>query len=253
MIFDSNWSLLEAGGAYTSTYSEILAKYPPGEAGVRQLLADARVTTVYDNDLEAAAALASGAGSAPSRPATPGPLGEWRRTEGFEPPLNIQHEKENLEQWLAQGPQARQLPIAEDEIISPDQALAIDTETWAQWELYLLNPERISKTYRWVGIRIADVGVIGPFSTDSENAIAITGLGPTHGTAELLAWKSDSVALDQPDLVTPLTKDWQPPDVAIVRPTQDLRRAEVSVVTLAEASAVLTETQRGVGRESPES
>jgi hypothetical protein len=253
MILDSNWSLLEAGGGYTSTYSEILTRYQSGQAGVQKLLDDARVTTVFDNDNTASDALADEADTALDRPATPGQLGEWRRSEGFEPPLQVNDEARQLDEWLANKADARQLPTADDEVISPDQASAIGSDGWVQWELYVLDPETMRSAFQWVGVRIADAGVIGPFSTDSENAIAITGLGPLEGKAEFLAWQSAEVALDRPDLVVGIADEWRPPDVAILQPRRDPREAKVTIMTFAEASALLTESQRGVGRSSPES
>jgi hypothetical protein len=89
LVFDQDYNLIDAGGNHLDAYREVLALYPgQGLDRVVALLDDAWVQYEFDNEWGLSVVNADDPAAIPSRdegrPATPGPLGTWRRENGFE-------------------------------------------------------------------------------------------------------------------------------------------------------------------------
>lgn len=226
MIFDEGWTLLEAKTNQTALYRELLALYgPPSLATVRALIDDARVVADWwashaPDVLDEPDAPELDLRSLPPRPSTPGPLGEWRRVNGWEDdPAAPSQEQQQLEAWLAADPAIRRLPDVDDGQLPLDElAAALGTDVLVDWRVYLLHADAFQREYPWVGLRLVDVGVQGLLSTSGHEVFYFSTLGPVDATAELVAWRdpdSDAVDVADPDLVVALP-GWRPPEVVLI-------------------------------------
>lgn len=235
MILDEDGNLLEAVSRNTELYRELLALYgPPGLDAVISLVDDGRTLAIWsanrvdpddpDNpDFDP--------GPLPPRPATPGPLGEWRRANGWESdPDAPSPEQQQFEAWLASDPATRLLPDIDDGELPLDElAAALGTDTLVDWRVYLLHIDALERDYPWVGLRLVDVGMFGLLNTAGHRVLDFSTLGPPDAAAELLAWRepdSQAVDLTRPDLVVALP-GWRPPDVVLIDLRDSLERPAI--------------------------
>lgn len=90
MIFDPDWEMIEAGGGHYDKFNEVYRLYTEGDgmARVLALIADAsaRLSASNDRALEENQMTPEEleASSSWTLPPTPGPLGEWRQSNGYE-------------------------------------------------------------------------------------------------------------------------------------------------------------------------
>lgn len=217
MLLDRAWQVLEGGGGHGRQFAEVLALYgEPDLDALLRLLADARVAAEYS--------IRTGINAREGGWQTPGPLGEWRRANGWEHDAQAPSpEDQRLAMWLASDPATRPLPDVDDGELPLDQlAAALGTDALITWRVHLLGMDGFGERYPWVGLRLVDVGLYGIFWTAGQQTLDLAPLGPAGATAELVAWhESDGNAVDRacPDLVLPLTA--QSPGVVTV----DLRSA----------------------------
>jgi hypothetical protein len=227
MILDEQWTLLEAGGGYTEVYTELLELYgEPGQGTVEALIADARPGIEWANRPGAP----NPEGQDEPRPPTRGPLGEWRRAQGYETTNEPTYEIE-IAEWFGRHPDERQLPTTEGEY-PPEFPAMLGTDPLLSWQLNVVASSEWRATHPWVALRFRDVGIIGPFSTGLDDLIPISGLGP-DSTGEFIAWTSLDFDLGNPDLVQPLDANWRPPEVGVL----DFRGDPPSFFTQTESEA----------------
>lgn len=215
LLLDEDWRVLVGAGGHTRQFAELLALYgTPGLDAILALTADARVHIEWSNRQPSDPALEE------PRPTTPGPLGAWRRANGWEhDPDAPSHEEQRLEAWLTQDPATRPLPDVDDGDFPLDAlAAALGTDTLVDWRVQLVGIDAFHREYPWVGLRLVDVGLYGIHSTTGHDSLEFSTLGPTDADAELVAWRrADGNMVDRarPDLVVPL-RGWRPPDAVLV-------------------------------------
>ncbi|GIU91578.1 MAG: hypothetical protein KatS3mg011_0484 [Acidimicrobiia bacterium] len=199
MVFDNTWSLVEAGGGHYQVYREIWSRYVPHDGGsLIRLLDDARVQLAYDNEQVLAAEETDGGrpdrDRFENRPSTPGPLGEWRRERGFEPPTGGADGagEDGLGDWLAVDPARRQLPLIVEDL-PPGAEQAIGGDVLVPREAVVTLDDRAAATYPWVGLRFVGVGVLGPFRTHSDGPVPIDGIGGTVSPVQVVVWNSETI------------------------------------------------------------
>jgi hypothetical protein len=89
--------------------------------------------------------------------------------------------------WAHQDPEYRQLPQSRDEI--PGLENAVGREVVESEFLVVLDDVPQEEWPTFIGVRFPSVGVLGPFSVESDIAIAdLLGVMPTSGAAQILAW-----------------------------------------------------------------
>jgi hypothetical protein len=188
LIVGSDWNLIEAAGEHFDVYREVLALYGKGREALLSLIADASVplrasnraalreSEMSEEELEQSSPIPV--------PTTRGPLGEWRRANGYEGEVQA---AVSLEEWLAVPAEERQLFMIEEEVI-PGSAAALGFEGWIERELVVVNPSELTVRYPWIGVRVPGVGVLGPFSLSSEVETSISGLLPAGLPIELVGW-----------------------------------------------------------------
>lgn len=257
LIFDESYQLLDAGGGYYEAYSEILSLYPGRNLeNLIQLLDDAWVLHEFDNEWALAVRSSPDPANAPDRsegrPATPGPLGEWRVDHKFETPLD--EDESALAAWMETPSNLRQLPVSEDELM-PGLEAALNVDRLELGTAFVEVSDAFSMRYAWIGFRIVDSGVIGPFSTDAQGGLVpISGYGPVIGVLEFVGWSEvDVVDLGALDVLATLrVEDWTPPSVLWIQADLDGEAGvRIDTVSLDEQGAAIRAGSSG--SDTPES
>jgi hypothetical protein len=207
LIFDTNWRLIEAGGQHYDAFTEVIDLYgQQGPDHVIALINDAAGRLQSENqrflaERDRSTEELASAASTPLGP-TRGPLGEWRRSKGFE---GSQEPTPDLEEWLATPAESRQLFVLEEEVLK-DSDSRLDIGAWVQREVIIRSVQDISGAYPWLGLRFPGVGVLGPFASKAEKGlVSLYGFAPVSRDAELVGWTSRSFpALDSAVLIARL-------------------------------------------------
>lgn len=220
LILDAKWNLIEAGGNHFEVYRNVLQLYPSNPNGVLSLIADASVKLNADNEafLAERDLTPDELEAVPDQPRalTPGPLGEWRRANGFEFPANSdQVTAESLDRWINTPPEERQLFVTPDEVI-PGSDAQLELDGWVEREMVITNSDTVSEKFSWLGVRFPGVGVLGPFSSTAEEGfVTLYGFAPLNHSAELVGWVGSSFPdLTQAVVISPVPEPlWGPSNV----------------------------------------
>lgn len=220
VAFDPDWNLVEAPHGAFDAVSEVLDLYPgQGLERVVALVDDAWVGLEAENEAAMAEMAAADPAKAPRfvPPATPGPLGQWRRAHGYEVD-EAQREVDEARQaggelaaWLAQDPVRRQLPtIPED--FPPGAEDALGVGRFVERRGVVVVDDAFLKVYVAVGVRVPGIGVLGPFFVDPSGIGDASGLMPPGRTVEIVAWTQDEVSdlADAEVLATVTPRAWKP-------------------------------------------
>lgn len=241
-VFDQTWKLIDGQRDLYPQLQGVLALYPGGLDGVRQLVADAyakrEAMAPYNVPLTPEnAALAE---SAPNV-TTPGPLGEWRRAHGFERP-DATPTADIAAQVAATPPDRRQLPTGQEEFW-PNIEESLGVSELVQWNLWVDVGKPFTDAYQWLGLRFPGVGVVGPFNTEVGKPIGVVGYGPPSGPVEIVAWSGQSI--DDLSAAVVLMRvsptEWEPSQYLWIDATSNV--GDYTIETLSEYDAQMRITE----------
>lgn len=206
-IFDEAWVPIEASG-YDGTVQalrDLLPAYGQSPDAVKSLIADAQAGRTARDLARAQAAEREAAENAilvwdddttadlddqfpltATPPTTPGPLGEWRRANGWEV-VNDDFVEDDVAAFLATDHTKRQLPITEDEM-PPELQDALGLGPWKPVRV-VVDRAILPEGAGWVGAYVADLGLLGPFHLDDRMGVGeVSGLIPEGASMALVTW-----------------------------------------------------------------
>lgn len=191
LVLDKNWNLVEARNYTLGAYQEVFDMYPGSGLGRLVALLDDAWPAYASSNESFIAVGGSEASTQAIEVQTSGPLGEWRRAQGCESARIAQTSSDDLAAWMAAAPEQRQLPdVVEDLPAGAEAALGVTLEAR---QVAVNVDDEFRSRYKWVGLRIPGVGVIGPYFVEGSEPIGITGLLPSTRTIEIVGWTGDTV------------------------------------------------------------